>query len=253
MLFRSPAIASAGFLLARRMFHGNLRPLLTPVLIGLAAKAAGSSARYWVAFDAYGGTTDAQRYHRYAKGASNAFWSGAATIDSVLPQGTGTRFLEHTTAFLYTFLGSSRLAAFLIFGFMAWVGSVFYVKAAVIGIPMIRRVRYAWLVMLWPSMIYWPASIGKEAVATLFLGISSYGLARVLQRQWSWTPLAIAAAALGIAGLIRAHLALFWLVGLVPALLVSLLRGVSALGRANRSIGRRASTALVLVVVAASV
>jgi len=242
-----PLLGAAGVAVARRMFHDQLRPLLLPVIVGLVAKAGGSMARYWVAFDAYGGSTDAQRYHTYAKTTAAAFWNGDASLSSVLPGGTGTQFVERTTAFLYAFTGSSRLAGFMTFGWLAWFGAVLFLKAAIIAVPKVRRLRYAWLLMLWPSLVYWPASIGKEATICLLLGTGSYGLARLLQRQGFWWPLTISAVGLTGAGLIRAHLAFIWLVGLVPALLVSLGRVARAIGRARHATGRAFATALVIV------
>jgi hypothetical protein len=38
------------------------------------------------------------------------------------------------------------------------------------------------LIFLWPTMIYWPSSIGKEALMTLGVGVASYGAARLFRR-----------------------------------------------------------------------
>ena len=50
-----------------RVFAGEQADLYSIALLGLAAKFAGSFFRYWVAFDAYGGSSDAARYHDFGK------------------------------------------------------------------------------------------------------------------------------------------------------------------------------------------
>ena len=105
-----PPLAIVGFIGIRRMFAGADELLARLMLLGLAAKLVGVVARYWVSFDAYGGATDAQRYHAFAKVAAGRVWSGADSPLAVIPYGSGTAFMERFTELIYTLIGSSRLA-----------------------------------------------------------------------------------------------------------------------------------------------
>ena len=234
----------------RRMFAGTLQPLVTPLLLGFVVKVGGSAARYWVAFDAYGGLTDAQRYHEYGRFMAGTVWSGENNLGSVLPGGTGTQFVDRFTSFVYTFAGSSKLTGFVIFGWLAFWGMVLFVKAACIAVPRVARRRYAYLCAFAPSLVYWPSSIGKEALMLWFLGIATYGIARLLVRAGFLVPLLVAALGLGGAALIRPHIAGVWLAGAFPALLVALGRSAGS----GQQMGRRGRDIMVLfsvVVVAA--
>jgi len=220
-----PPLALLGYLGIQRMFSGELADLANVMLVGFVAKAAGTMARYWVSFDAYGGATDAQRYHSRAVVAVDAYWHGNASLWSVLPGGTGTAFMERLTSFFYTFMGSSRLAAFFVFSFMSFWGVALFVKAACAAVPGLARRRYAMLCVFAPSLLYWPSSIGKEAWMMLCLGVATWGVALLVSRRGFVRATVFLFLGIGGAALVRPHIGGLWLVGLMPALLVSLLRG----------------------------
>ena len=70
----APVLVIVGMLGVRRMFRGELQHLQRVMWLGLVAKLGGALVRYWVAFDAYGGATDAERYHQYARDAAGRVW-----------------------------------------------------------------------------------------------------------------------------------------------------------------------------------
>ncbi len=247
-----PVLALLGMFGVRRMFPGDSSAILTVMYVGLAAKFAGAGARYFIAFDVYGGNSDSERYHQYAKDAAAAVWRGDASVFSVLPGGVGTRFIERFTSFVYTLAGSSKLAAFAIFAWLAFWGAAFLVKAACVAVPGLTRRRYALLCVLAPSVVYWPSSIGKEALMMFTLGVSAYGIALLLARSGFVRPILITAIGLTGAAFVRPHMAGLWLAGCVPALVVTLFRrGDSA---PERRSGRRGEKlALILVIVVAAI
>ena len=223
-LVTGPLLMLVGVLGVRRMFGGDLQPLQRVMWLGLAAKMVGALARYWVAFDAYGGSTDAERYHLYAKEAAGKVWSGEAPFSSVLPSGTGTEFIERFTALVYTLTGASKLAGFLFFSWLSFWGLAWFVRAACLAVPDLERRRYAALCVLAPSLVYWPSSIGKEAWMMLWLGIATYGIARLFAGREFFRSFLISAAGLGGAAFVRPHMAGLWLAGLLPALLAAVFR-----------------------------
>ncbi len=82
----APPLIFIGLLGVRRMFSNELQPMQRIVMAGLLAKMSGGLVRYWVAFDAYGGATDAQRYHEFASSVSGKVWAGE--IHAPSSQGT---------------------------------------------------------------------------------------------------------------------------------------------------------------------
>lgn len=222
-LVMAPVLAALGVFLLRHTFRGELRELLPYAYAGLAAKAAGSLTRYWVAFDAYGGNADAGRYHAFGKTLAGQIRSGEVSVLETIPSGTGTEFMERLTATLYTFAGSSRLAGFLLFGFMGYWGAVFYLRAAIVAVPGLARRRYAAMLFFLPSIVFWPSSIGKEAWMMLCLGLATWGGALALSGGRSVRALTYAALGLTGAALVRPHLGGMWLAAIALALVAGLL------------------------------
>ena len=249
-----PVYALVGLALIRRMFRGTQRPLAIILSWGLLVKLGGTFARYWVGFEAYGGGIDASRYHRYAAEAAGKVWSGKESFITVLPRSTGTAFVEHFTAFVYTLTGASQLAGFITFSFLAYLGTLLMVKAAVIAVPNLEARRYGWLCVLVPSIVYWPSSIGKEAAIFLGLGIATYGIATVFAYGRWIRPILLIAAGLGFTSLIRPHVAGIWIAAAVPGLVIAAAgRPRSNPARGGRPLGRlRAIPVLVLAVVGVS-
>jgi hypothetical protein len=246
-----PVLGVIGVAIIRSMFRGSQRKLATVLSWGLLIKLGGSFARYWVGFEAYEGGIDAARYHEFATEAAGKVWSGEESFFTILPRSTGTAFLDHFTAFVYTLTGSSQLAGFVIFAFLGYLGTIFIVKAAVIAVPSLAANRYAWMCVLFPSIVYWPSSIGKEAVVLFGLGVATLGISRLLTRGGWVSSLLLVGAGLGLAGLIRPHMAGIWVAAAIPALIVSMFQGTRD-RRASRSTrtGSRVGLGVVLIVAA---
>lgn len=245
-----PILIIAGVAMLRRLFPGKQSEIYSIMVVGLVAKLAGGIARYWVSFDAYGGATDAQRYHQYGARVAADVWSGDVSVWSLVPRGIGTEFLERFTAVVYTLTGTSRLGGFFVFAWIAYWGIALMVKAAIIAIPGLARRRYALLTTLAPSIVFWPSSIGKEAYMFLTLGVGTFGLARLLSRRGVVVSLAVTLAGLGAAAFVRPHIVAVLVAGAIPALLVVVVRGRSGV---TRTTGRRATDAFaatVLLVIA---
>ena len=178
-----PILALISAPLIVRAFSGQLAVLRPWVWAGMFVKFAGAVVGYNVRFDAYGGSADAARYHNVGKELAGAVRDGSASLLDVLPSSTGTRSIEQFTGLVYTVFGSSRLGGFMVFTWLSFWGLAFYVKAAHHAVPGLATRRYLLWVMLFPSLVYWGSSIGKEAVVGFFLGITAYGAALVLARR----------------------------------------------------------------------
>jgi hypothetical protein len=81
------------------------------------------------------------------------------------------------------------------------------------------RRRYALLLFLWPTLVFWPSSISKDGWLLFTVGIASLGVARVLARSRGGYVLFIVGSLL--ASVVRPHVAILALVAFGLALLLS--------------------------------
>ncbi len=80
-------------------------------------------------------------------------------------------------------VGPNQLAAFLVAAWISFVGTVFFYKAFAVTFPGVDRRFYAWLIFLFPSVLFWTAAVGKESAMLFSLGLTAYGMAMVLARM----------------------------------------------------------------------
>ena len=174
------------------------------IMWGFAAKLAGTLARYFMAADLYGGG-DAFGYH--GRGIAFAGIWRDLSVPMSTAGGEGTAFTEVVTGLLYAIYTPSMRGGFLMFAFVAFLGQLLFYAAFRPWLQGKALKRYAIVVMFLPSIVFWPASVGKDALMIFFTGLATYGISRLLQR--------IDILGLGLAGLglyltaqIRPHIAM---------------------------------------------
>ena len=225
VLIVGPAAIMLGAGFVHFAFRGRFRHLRNIMYAGFAAKLVGTAFRYYVGFEAYEGGIDAARYHDYGVEAARAVWAGDLNILDIFPAGIGTAKMEGVAGLVYTFTGTSQMAGFVTFSLLAYIGIAYFVKAAVVAVPGLADRRYAVLCILAPSLVYWPSSIGKDAVMLLTIGIAAYALAQVMSGESVLRPLLAASAVLALEALIRPQIVGIFVAGAFPAVMMSLLRG----------------------------
>lgn len=213
-----PVVVALNAVLLMAAARRERDPWFTRVLVlGFAAKMVGVFGRYFVAYYIYRGTADAEGYNQYAV-THYLYWrAGNITWDpSSKP---GTQAMELLTTALYTVVGPTVLSAFFVFGSLAFWGVYLLYRAFRIALPGADHRRYALLLFLLPSLLYWPSSIGKESWILLFIGVTALGAARFFNRQIvSGAPLLVVGA-LGTA-LIRPHVTVLLFAALFVAQIV---------------------------------
>ncbi|WP_193315352.1 hypothetical protein [Nostocoides sp. F2B08] len=184
--------------------------------LAFAAKLAATAARYGMVYLLYGGVSDATRYSNYAAWEYLRWRSGDVTLKAL--DVDGTEWLEMVTTAVFTVIGPSPLAGFFVFASFAFWGTYFFYRAFRMALPNGDRRRYALLVFLLPSLLFWPASIGKESWLLLFVGLTAYGAARFFAED----PRGLAFLALGAAGtaVVRPHVAVLTIGAVVAAQLL---------------------------------
>lgn len=173
------------------------------VLFAVAARIPASLARLLV-ISAWYGRGDAYRYfgdglvarELLFRGDFDAFFAGVPW---------GTAFIVRLSGAVLTVVGPSIHTEFLVFSLFGLTGLVLIALVfarAYSGSSEVRR--FTVVLLFWPSVMFWPSSVGKEAVIMLASGLCVYGwYGRSGAIRW---PVLIAGIALAM--LIRPHIAM---------------------------------------------
>jgi hypothetical protein len=154
--------------------------------------------------------------------------------------GEGTAFTEEVTGLVYAIYTPSMRSGFLMFAVIAFVGQLLYYAAFRPWLEGTALKRYAWVILFFPSIVFWPAAIGKDALMLLFTGLATLGISRLLRRFELW-------------GLVMAGLGLYFAAQLRPHIAVMLaLAGVLAFAFMRRGAAKTGGgfKRLILLVVA---
>jgi hypothetical protein len=130
----------------------------------------------------------------------------------------GTGGLRYITGVAHLFTDSSFFGTTMIFTFVAFWASWFFYRAFEIAVPSGTKSRYAKFIMLWPSALYWPSSIGKDAWMAVTIALAALGAAKLLTRARGGYLLI----AIGLTGaaFVRPHVALLAFAAIAVAFLV---------------------------------
>jgi len=188
------------------------------VIWGFTAKLVGSFLRYYMAIDLYG-TGDAFRYH--SRGAAFASIWRSLSIPMSDAGGQGTAFTEVVTGLVYSIYTPTLRGGFLMFAFLSFLGQLLFYAAFRPWLKDKALKRYAIAILFFPSLVFWPSSIGKDALMTLFLGLATFGISRLLKR-FEVMGLITAGLGLYLAAQVRPHVAI--MLALAGALAFLLMR-----------------------------
>lgn len=228
--------------MCRRLAHGD-DTIARVMRWGFVLKMLGSVVRYRVAIDVYGDLADSALYDRSGAEVAARLAQGFAWPGEFRFQGAGTTHLSYVVGWLYHITGQHVFTGYLVFSWFGFLGYICFYRAAVAGSADVDRLRYARLLFLLPSLLYWPSSVGKEAWMTLMLGVATLGLSTLVSKGFTSGGLFVAAIGLYLAAWVRPHLPLISAVALALAVLVPL----------GRSVRRRSRFWLVLLTAGALV
>ena len=148
------------------------------ILAGFVAKLAGTVAYYRVIEDVYG---FGDVTHYVSVGRELAPTIGAGTLPDQAFE-TGTPFVGFLTGTVFAAFGPNEAFGYLVFGMLSFAGMVAFLRALQLAVPTANHRWYAALVLLLPTMVYWPSTIGKDAWLVCWLGFGSLGVAWILTR-----------------------------------------------------------------------
>jgi hypothetical protein len=171
-----------------------------------------------VAYKVYGGVADANGYDGVGKALAAKFRNGRVDTNVGNFIGSlGTKAMKVITGLIYTGIGPGRIGGYLFFSWIAFWGLWLFYRAFKLAVPEGDAHRYAWLVLLFPTLLFWPSAIGKEAWEVLCLGVIAYGTARLLQHRRGAYPLLITGIA--AATIVRPNIGLVAIVAVASAYL----------------------------------
>jgi hypothetical protein len=216
------------------------------LVAGVAVKLLASYLRYLTLVDGYEGIGDASGYDRYGVLFASA-WHGEGSAPE-FPELRRTYFVRWFTGVVYYLVGQDMVVGFMVFGCLAFVGSYLWYRATADAVPGIDKRLYLGLVLFVPSVAYWPASIGKEALMQFGVGVTALGVSFLL-RQRLVPALLIGAAGGWLVWVVRPHL----LALVVAAAGVAYLVGRTRASGRSTFLGRPVGLLIIAVLVVFSV
>jgi hypothetical protein len=191
-------------ILAREARKLGNQKLLKLFVLALLCMFVGALLRYFVTYQIYDGQADASGYH--GKGSIIAEQISSGELGRSLESFTRTDFIRFFTGVVYTLIGPSRLGGFLFYAWLAYWGLFLFFKAFLVAMGPSDSRSYGRLVFFYPSLLYWPATIGKDAWMVLWIGLASLGVAHAMQGR-TLRGLSMAAGGMALAGIVRVPLA----------------------------------------------
>lgn len=150
------------------------RALLVILLVSLMLKLLAMCFRFYA-----GLLSDAYDYHNvgaeFAGILSRGRW----------PEGIqygGTDVIRLLTGLVYFVTGETMYGISILWAWFGLLGMLFFYKAFITAFPGGHRRIYMYLIFLYPSMLLWTSSLGKDAAMVMLLGMGAYGVARLQQR-----------------------------------------------------------------------
>lgn len=214
------------------------------VFLGFSVKMFSAFARLYMVQEVYDGNGDSTAYDTWGEILSRRYRALEFTTD---PQGSipGTGFIRVLTGAIYALIGADVFIGFLVYSAFGFIGSYLLYLAFLSAVGPGHQVRYALLIFLWPSVVFWPASIGKEAWMLLGLGLAAFGAARIIERNSGGYVAFLAG--LGAMYLTRPHIAILVLAAAGVGVVVSALFRSGAAVKSFGFLSKLATVVLLLV------
>lgn len=170
------------------------------IVVGLLVRSLGVVAYHVVELRVYGGGSDSLAY--FDRGTTVAGDLLAGRDSSVVVRGSvGTRTIIWLSGAAQLVVGDHYLAVSFLFAACSWAGICLCVLSKQGAAT--EKGRHLFFVAFFPSLWFWPAAIGKDAVMLLAGGIVAFGVSR----GTALYTLASLCVGTGIGLLIRPHVA----------------------------------------------
>jgi Mrp family chromosome partitioning ATPase len=206
-----PVVIGVGAIMIRRVQNSGVRDIRSIMILGLMMRLIGGYYRFTL-------PADARTYHDEGVRLAASFRSFNFNVD-IGRDVIGTGFIRYLSGLVHVVVADDMSAAFFVWVIFSFAGCVLLYQAFVLAVPGGDRYRYALVLFCWPSLAYWPDSIGKEGWMLLGIGLVSYGAARVFTKHRT-SGLVLLALGLAASALVRPHVALAMFLAMSVALLI---------------------------------
>ncbi len=162
----------------------------TALIAGIVLHALGAFLRHYLLYNFYNGSGDAAVYfntgigyaERYANFDFNMFFD---PTEWWIGQWYGGEFINWVTGWAVLLVGPTQRGVFLFFALVSFIGPVVLGFKIMRRFPQVHAQRYLFLLWCWPSLWFWPSSIGKESLVLLGICLAVAGYLGTGKRpQW---------------------------------------------------------------------
>ncbi|MFN8024860.1 MAG: hypothetical protein U0W40_00450 [Acidimicrobiia bacterium] len=179
--------------------------------------AFGLVVRFAATYYRFTHAADGATYHDVGAKLAESYRHLDFSVDTGFPI-PGTGGMRMIAGITEVFTNGNSFATFLVFAWLGFFACYLFYRAFVTALPEADHKRYALLIMLWPSLVFWPSSLGKDCWLLFTLAIASLGAAKVYHRKpGGYTLLAIG---LVLGAVVRPHVMLMLAIAFGVGLLV---------------------------------
>ncbi len=188
-----------GRVIIQRVAFAEDNPWLVRIMtIGLVLHLFAAFAQIFVVDHLYHGVADWTRYtHQGALLAPDFrhfnFTLAGANVRQIVNDGS----VSIATGIVMTLVGVNLLATFLVFSWLSFIGTIFFYRAFSLTFAGANTRRYALMLFLLPSLIFWTADVSKESIMMFGLGLTAYGAAKIFARRRGGFSLVVPGVAIG--------------------------------------------------------
>ncbi len=165
------------------------------IYAAVALRILGAGLRYYVLTGFYGGFGDQMRYYEIGLGYAEQFQHLDFSVFTDRSQRFGgswwgTQFVFFVSGGVLWAIGPSLIGEFIVFSLFGFGGLVGFALAFRRSYPQVSLWRYLRWLWLFPSLWFWPSSVGKEAIVLLGIGVAVAGFVGIKGRI-HWGQLAV--------------------------------------------------------------
>jgi hypothetical protein len=188
LLFALGGILVATALIEHARWNARFKRL---IILGLWLRVVGAIV-YLYFVESYYGAGDYNHYFRKGLEYSELLFQDGidAFLDSFHGRWWGTSFMEHFTGIILSFIGPSLSGAFVVCAALSYAGIVGIVLGFARAFPYADSAPFNIMVILFPSLWFWPAALGKDALVLCGVGLATYGYIGWRDRPL-WFPLSV--------------------------------------------------------------
>jgi hypothetical protein len=246
-LFVAVILFGLGRMIIQRVAVAEATPWLVRIMTaGLVLHLLAAPAQIFVVDHFYHGIADWIRYtHQGSILGGNFrrfdFTTSGANVRQIVNDGS----VSIATGIVMAIVGINELATFLVFSWLSFIGCIFFYRAFSLTFRGANDRRYALMLFLLPSLIFWTADVSKEAIMMFALGLTAYGAAKILARRRGGFVLLVPGVAIGV--LIRPNELLLILAAFAVAMMVPTAAVRKNLGGSRRILSLILLTVLIVL------